>query len=59
VTLSHTPFCVVSSREEKRKENINNDSVVLPSHDMIEKAFLALVFISEALEVVNTILLSV
>ena len=37
VTLSCTPFCVVSPREKKkkRKENINNDLVVLPSHDIV------------------------
>jgi len=37
VTLSHTPFCVVSPKEKekkkKRKVNINNDLAILPSHD--------------------------
>jgi len=33
VTLSHTPFSIVSPREKKRKENINNNLVVLPSHN--------------------------
>ena len=30
VTLSHTPFCVISSRKKKIKYN---NLVVLPSHD--------------------------
>jgi len=33
VTLSHTPSCVVSPKEKKKKRNINNDLAVLPSHD--------------------------
>jgi len=34
VTLSCTPFCVVSSRKRKeKKRNINNNLAVLPSHD--------------------------
>jgi len=39
VMLSCTPFCIVSPREKKkkRKENINNDLVVLPSHDRFDQ----------------------
>ena len=39
VTLFCTPFCIVSPREKKkkRKENINNDLVVLPSHDRFDQ----------------------
>ena len=34
VTLSHTPFCVVSPRKRKeKKRNINNNLAVLPSHN--------------------------
>ena len=35
VTLSCTPSCVVSPKEKKKKRNINNDLVILPSHDNI------------------------
>jgi len=31
--LSHTSSCVVSPKEKEKKRNINNDLVVLPSHD--------------------------
>jgi len=34
VTLSHTPFCIISPRKRKeKKRNINNNLAVLPSHD--------------------------
>jgi len=34
MTLAYTPSYVVSSKKEKkRKENINNNSAVLPSHN--------------------------
>jgi len=35
--LSHTPSCVVSPKEKKRKRkvNINNNLAILPSHDSI------------------------
>jgi len=38
VTLSCTPFCIVSPEEKekkkKRKVNINNDLAILPSHNI-------------------------
>jgi len=33
MTLSCTPSCVVSSKEKKKKRNINNDLAILPSHN--------------------------
>jgi len=75
VILSHAPSCSCKKRKEKkRKRNINNDLAILPSHDssgickvliyssewrLMGRASLALAFISEALKVVNAILLSV
>jgi len=39
VTLSHTPFCVVSSKEkEKKKKSKYNDLAILPSHDRFPKS---------------------
>jgi len=35
ITLSHTPFYVVSpkEKEKEKKRNINNDLAILPSHN--------------------------
>ena len=33
MTLSLTPFYVVSPKEKEKERNINNDLAILPSHD--------------------------
>jgi len=53
VTLSHTPFCVVSPKEKekkkKRKVNINNNLAILPSHDRTLSSSLCQMLIKEQL----------
>ena len=36
ITLSHTPFCIVSPKEKKMKRNINNNLAILPSYNILE-----------------------